>query len=307
MRPTIVSLVLVLLFSAPALGEGNAPARSGPPAPAATFTLAGGAIQQAVADLDGDGEVGVTRLLVRPGLDVFFSPALQASFSLGASLDCYDFRGDDGLAGAEPFDDVRGLRLSTFARYALDDEWTLIGGPSLRMVAESGADLTDGASFGFLGGAVWKATETLSIGPGLGFFTEIEDDPVVFPFLLIDWRFADGWSIGTGRGLGATAGPGLTLGWDFAESWTLELGARWERLRFRLDDDPVAPDGVGQDEAIPVLLALTWKPTRETSVSLFAGMRFRGRLTVFDDGGKKLLREDYDPAPFFGLGFSLRF
>jgi len=309
-RAIAVTLAVLLLAGSALAQEEKKPPTGGPPVPTGpvtSFKLEGAAVHQAGTDLEEDGDFNVNRFFIQPALDVFFSPKLQASFALGYSLDRYDFRGKKGIAAAEPWDDVDTLRFTALTRYAIDDTWTLFGVPTIQFAAERGASLSDGFTFGVYAGAAWKASETLSIGPGAGFFSEIEDRGVFFPFLVIDWQIADQWSMGTGRGLAATRGPGLALEWTFADRWALGLGSRWEQFRFRLDDDGVAPDGVGEEESVPVFLMLSYRPAERSSVSLLAGMNFYGSVSVFDDRGKRLAGEDYDPTPFLGLAFSLTF
>jgi hypothetical protein len=303
-----LAVILTLLSStAPAAEEGRPPEKSAPPGPILSFSFGGGAVLRPAADLEEGGDVAVTRLDLRPGIKAFISRDLQVAFGLGYSLDRYDFDGKRGLAAAEPWDDVETLRFTAFSRYRIDDRWTLFGAPSIRASAERGADLSDGFTWGVFAGASFKAGDTLTIGPGAGVFTDIEDRVTVFPFLLVDWTFADRWSLGTGRGYAASRGPGLALTWAFADEWKTSLGIRWERRRFRLDDDAIAPDGIGQEESLPISLALTHEFSRASSITLLAGMSLAGSLSLHDERGHRLTREDRDPAPFVGLTFSLEF
>jgi hypothetical protein len=297
---TATAALIVVLLAGVSVGEEEKPSF-----PLVGPSLEGAAVWQPEVDIDEGGKFRVNRYFIQPGVDAFLSRGFQLSVNLGYAFDDYEFEGLE----TEPWDDVESLRLSVFTRYELNEEWTLFGLPTVRWSAERGADLSDGTTYGFLGGASWKAGENLTIGPGFGVFSELEDDPVFFPILLIDWKFADRWSLRTGRGLAASRGPGLILGWDFADDWAVELGGRWEQFRFRLDGDEEAgtKDGVGEEESIPVFLALTWKPTKRSAVSLLGGVNLRGRLKVFDDRGDELASESYDPAPFLGVAFTLRF
>lgn len=305
MKALALSLTLLIAAGA-AAAEEEKKKPDGPPAgmpslPLFGPSLAGGAVWQPDTDLDEGGKFRVNRFYIRPGVDAFLSPGFQLSLGLGYAYDDYEFSGEG------PWDDVESLRLSLFTRYVLDESWTLFGVPSIRWNAERGASLSDGFTWGLFAGASWKAGETLTIGPGFGFFSEIEDDPVIFPILLIDWKFADRWSVRTGKGLAATRGPGLMLGYEIADHWAVELGGRWEQFRFRLEGEGATKDGVGEDESIPVYLALTWKPAERASVSLLGGVNLRGRLKTFDDGGDEVASSKYDPAPFLGVAFSLSF
>lgn len=299
MRTIVAIPFLLALLAAPALA-----AEEGRPASVA-FRLDAAVFHRSFADLSGGGGFRATRLDVEPGLDLFFSRSFGASLGLGFSHHRYEFEGTEGV---DPWGAVESFRLSAFARWALDDRWTLFGGPSLRFAAERSADLADGASVGGFAGAAFAVSETLRIGPGVGAFTEIEDSAVVFPFLLVDWEFAPDWSLSTGRGPGATRGPGLTVEWSFADDFSVALGARWEELRFRRDDDGApASGGVGEDESFPVILELAWRPAPRTRVSLFAGTSFGGRLRLIDRSGRELADRDYDPALFLGVALSLPF
>jgi hypothetical protein len=82
-------------------------------------------------------------------------------------------------------------------------------------------------------------SESLSIGPGLGWFSEIDGGSSAFPILLIDWKITDKWRLNTGRGLAASQGPGLTLNYQLAERWPLGLIGRYEKTRFALGDNPL--------------------------------------------------------------------
>jgi hypothetical protein len=274
-----------------------------PSGPVVSPTLAGGYVHQFTTDLEDAGDFSVNRFFIRPGVDFFFGPRLQASLNLGCLLDRYEFGG----TAADPFEDVNTFRLSAFTRFALNDTTTLFGVPAVQWAAERGAPLSDGFTFGIYAGASFQISDSLTLGPGAGFFSEIEDRGLIFPFLLIDWKFAENWSLGTGRGLAATRGPGLRVEWSFADRWSLAAGGRWEQLRFRLDDDRIAPDGVGEEQSIPLFLALTHEWGERSSISLLAGVNLAGSVSMFDVQGRKLDRRDYDPAPFLGVAFSLTF
>ena len=54
--------------------------------------------------------------------------------------------------------------------------------------------------WGLFAGIAWDINENLSIGPGFGAFTQIEDDDLdVFPILLVDWDITPKLSLSTNR------------------------------------------------------------------------------------------------------------
>jgi hypothetical protein len=264
----------------------------------------GGAVHQFKTDIDDGGEFSINRLFIQPGVRFLVNPTTSASISVGFGHNNYDFSGGDGFAGLRPWGTANTWRLSTPVRWTPDDKWTVFGFPTLRFAAESGANLTDGATVGGLIGVSYKFSESLTIGPGLGVLGQIEDDVSLFPILVIDWKLTDTLRLSTGRGLAATQGPGLTLQWRPTKSWDIGLGVRSDKLRFRLDDSGIAPDGVGQDRSIPVSLSVNYRYNRRLRLAFLGGVEFAGKLRVEDDRGKKIESTDYDPAPF--LGFSVR-
>ena len=309
MRVAFALAVILTLLSgtAPAAEAEHPLEKAAPPGSIISFSVGGGSVLRPAADLEEGGDVAVTRFDLRPGIKAFISRDFQIAVGFGYSLDRYDFDGKRGLAAAEPWDDVETLRFTALSRYRIHDRWTLFGAPSVRASSEQGADLSDGLTWGIFAGASFKAGKTLTIGPGAGVFTDIEDRVTVFPFLLIDWTFADRWSLGTGSGHAASRGPGLALTWDFADEWKAAIGIRRELRRFRLDDGAIAPDGVGEEESLPISLALTHEFAKGSSITLLAGVSLAGSLSLHDERGHRLTREDRDPAPFVGLNFTLEF
>lgn len=314
-----LALLLLSLFppgSAPAQEpQGGRPPVDGAPTraqrrfgqPGPQFQLVLAAVEQFRTDLDDGGKFSTGRYYVEPRLNWGINRDLSFALGLGTLVGDYRFEGTGGLAGLRPWDDVLSPSLNGFVRWGFATDWTLFAIPTVRAAAESGADLGDGVTGGILAGASYRFSETLTVGPGFGFLTQIEDDPSVFPILLIDWSLSEELALRTGGGVAATQGPGLTLAWQFEEEWEAAVGARYDRFRFRLDDSGVAPGGVGEDSATSVFatVAHTWESG--TSLTLLTGLDLGGRLRLDDPAGNRLLSESFDPAPFVGFVLEARF
>lgn len=262
-----------------------------------------GAVHRFNADLDRGGKFERSTYFARISASRSWGSAFRGGLSISYEHDDYGF---DSLA-EEPWSDVRTLGFSLPLSYRADDNWSLFALPRLRYAAESDADLSDGREVGILAGAIYKVNERLSIGPGFGVFSQIESGSDLFPILLVDWQITDTFSLETGRGLAASRGPGLTLKWDPAGDWSFGLSGRYEKRRFRLDDKGTAPDGVGEDKAIPVALTATYEPNPKFSVNLLAGAEFAGNLRLESDKGKRISDQGYETAPFAGLVLSAKF
>ena len=116
-----------------------------------------------------------------------------------------------------------------------------------------------------------------------------------------EWQITDQLSLTTGRGIAASRGPGLTLNWNPDHAWKLALGARYEKLRFRLDEQGTVANGVGQDRAVPLTLLLSYQPSSALELSLLGGVAYAGELQLEDADGNVLQDTEYDDAPYLGL------
>ena len=305
MRYLPAHFLLIILFALP-----FSTAHAQPPATQDDgwrWTLQGAAVHQFDADLDQGGEVGVNRYFLNIAVSRQFTSQFNMGLAIGYGVDSYDFSGESGFGALDPWDDIRETRISLPMRYFASREWTLFAIPSLRYQAEQGASLGDGQSGGLLAGAIYRFSETFSIGPGIGVFSEIEDDASVFPILLINWKLTDTLSVETGGGLAASRGPGVQLTWNPANNWRFAFGGRYEKTRFRLDDDGVAPGGVGEDEAVPLYALAEYSWSEEVKLSFIAGAEVGGSLRLEDSSGNRISESDLDTAAFLGLTFRARF
>jgi len=271
------------------------------------LSLSGGAATQFETSIDSGGDFKVDTFFVRADATRNFGNRWNSGLSLEYAEDRYKFSGATGFGGLDPWSNIRRLSIGVPVRYRADDNWTLFGLPSLRYSGETGASLSDSQFWGLLVGAAYRFNDRLTIGPGVGVFSDIEDSNSVFPILLVDWKITDTVTLKTGSGLEASRGPGLSLNWSATQQWSFGLSTRYEKSRFRLDDEGPAPDGVGEDRSVPVAITARYKPNNDIELTLLGGMDFAGRLRLEDADGNRLSSSDYDTAPFAGAFARVRF
>jgi hypothetical protein len=301
----ILPFLLADLSFSQGLPGKNAPQEK-PDTKWSTF-IRGGYVYQFDTDMDNsNGSFTTDRFFVQPGIT--YSPDYTRSYSLafGYGYDGYDFTGENGFGALRPWDDIHSFRLSAPIRFTKGQSWSFFIVPTIRVTGESGADLNDSLTGGGFAGFAYKFNEHLTIGPGIGIVTQIEDDTSIFPVLIINWKITDTLSLETGRGLGATLGPGITLNWQMTEQWHLALGGRYEKLRFRLDDKAETPNGIGQDTSFPVFGGVTYNINSSARVSLIGGFETSGELQLEDHDGNVLKQQDYESAAFLGFSFYFR-
>jgi hypothetical protein len=274
---------------------------------AVRWTLQAGVVHQSSASLDEGGDMSAGRYFVSGGLGKVFGGRWRLGVSLNYGEDRYNFSGSNGFGALDPWDRTRELQFSMPLQYFTNQGWTVYAIPSVRFNAQSGASLNDGKIGGLIAGASYRVNDTLTIGPGVGVFSEIEDSTNFFPILIIDWKITDTLSLETGSGSAASRGPGLQLRWQTASNWEFAFGGRYEKTRFRLDDKGPAPDGVGQDKAFPLFALAEYALGKDTKVSLIGGAEVSASMRLEDSKGNLITDSNLSTAPFFGATFQTRF
>lgn len=272
------------------------------------FKVDGGAAYQPEVDLKkNEGGFARDRWFFSAGADYGWSRRDSIGLSIGSGRSTYDFREDARSDGISPWNKIEESRVSVVGRFGLGENSSVIVIPSLRQTGENGASSSDSQTYGLLTAAFWKVRDTLTIGPGIGVFTRLEDGTRVFPILAIDWDISERWNLSTGRGLAATQGPGLTLSYQLNPAWSLSLAGRYEDFEFRLDDKGVASGGVGRDKSIPLVLSTRFESSANYTFSAFVGAEMGGSLSLRDQFGNALQEYDYDTALVLGVTFGIRF
>jgi len=267
----------------------------------------GGLVHQFDTDIDNGGSFSVNRLFIQGGPAYATEGGTSVSLSIGYGRDDYDFSGDSGFGVRQPWEDIHTVRFSMPLRWQVSEKWTGFAAPTLRFTGENGADFNDSMTGGAFAGFSYRYSKRLRIGPGIGVLTQLEDSTRVIPILVINWKITDTLSLNTGRGIGATLGPGLTLAWKPSRPWTFTIGGRYERLRFRLADDGVVPNGIGDDRSFPIFCGIEYSFTPMFHVSVIGGVEVGGELRLEDENGNEIVEEKHDPAGFLGVAFSARF
>lgn len=272
------------------------------------FKVTGGGVHQSDSDLtDSGGGFAVDRGFISASLDYGWSLRDSIGISVGGGKSSYVFDDLTGFGGGDPWNKIEDTRVSVTWRFGLGETGSFFVIPTARVDAEKGAGSGDSTTYGLYAATAWRIREGLTIGPGFGVFSRLEDGARFFPILAIDWDITDRWNLSTSRGLAASQGPGLTLGYQLNEDWALGLSGRYEDIEFRLDDEGAAAGGVGRDQSMPLVFIATLEPSPKLDLSVFAGIELNGTLKLKDAMGEVIDESSYDPAPIFGATFEFRF
>jgi hypothetical protein len=308
--PKCVSIIslLCLMFATNAFSaqevSGNNSERAG--AIGWSAFARGGFMHQMDADIDGGGSFSVNRFSFHAGPTYSYAEGSSLSLAVGYGFDSYHFSGKTAFGSREPWHDVHSFRFSIPWRWKINDRWTGLMSPTLRYSATDGVDVNDAVTGGGLAAFSYRYSDRLSIGAGLAIMTQLEDNTQVIPIVTIQWKITDTLSLQSGRGTGATLGPGLSLKWRPSRNWSFSFGARYEKLRFRLHNKTVS-NGIGEDRSFPIFAGIEYQCNPKTYISLIGGMTIGGELSLADRKGWTIIEEEHDPAGFLGIAFSTRF
>ena len=263
--------------------------------------------EQFDSSIDNGGKVGVSRYGAELRLDMhmFENDDLQLRFAY--QRDEWDFSGSTGLGGDDPWDQVNTVDLALQWTHQLESKNQLFGGPLIRWSGDAGANQSDSDVLGGLVGITHVYSDTLVLGGGVGVIGSLEDDSRLFPVIVIDWKLSDDVRLSSDLTNRFGSKTGVELVWTPREDWSLGVGIAYDYNRFRLDNDGVAPGGVGEAISIPLTLRASYHPSPSVDITVFGGAVFGGELSVVDSAGSTLQTENYDSAGTIGLLARIRF
>ncbi|MBP2675332.1 MAG: hypothetical protein H6Q84_2172 [Deltaproteobacteria bacterium] len=297
-------ILLGFLLVTPAWGQEG---RSGQPRGGEDASFAVNVVPafQFDANIDGGGEFSVSRYLFLFEAAKRIGPKHDLALSLFYDHEDFDFDGSTGSWGTSPWNEVHRLGVGVSYARNLAGGWRLGFAPSLEWSGESGADWSRALVYGGILSAGKRLGPGLTLGIGAGVFYRLEETKA-FPFLLVNWKISDRLRLSNPLRAGPTGPAGLELVLTAAEGWDIGFGGAWRSVRFRLDGDGIAPDGIGEIGSVPVWLRLS-RGTGRFGVDAYAGAVWGGRLRVEDETGGELGARSYDPAPFAALRAQARF
>ena len=280
----------------------NTPKQSG-----TKYNLSVSALHQPEVDIDGGGNFSLSSGLLRFGLKRSVGPGSSIGLGLSYDVDDYDFTGITEFGGEDPWNDVRRFGISLPYFKLLNQSWAMGLSPSVNWLQEYDAKSDDSLSYGITGFATRSFTRARSLGFGAGVFKTIDDETDFFPFIAIDWRFNDQWRLSNPFDANALGPAGLELSYRINDRWQLGGGGVYRSFRFRLDNDGVAANGVGENKSAIAFLRLRRFSPTGLNVDFYAGTALAGELKLDDKNGRRLASSNYDDALFVALTLSIDF
>lgn len=252
------------------------------------------------------GDYSAENLLLRAGISGDLGNGHRAGVMLNYDYSDYSFSNPVQFGGRAPWGNIERYGFSLPLSLALNDGWSVGIAPAVDWSGERGADSGNSRSWGGLFSASKRYASGNRLGFGFGAFDRLEKTSV-FPMLLVDWKLSERWKLVNPLPAGPTGPAGLEIDYRLDSDWNVGLGAAWRSSRFRLGTANAVANGIGEERGAPVFLRATRSFGKQAALNLYAGMITNGQLRLEDATGNTLRRIDYDPAPFAGATFTLRF
>lgn len=204
--------------------------------------------------------------------------------------------------GQAPWAGISTPQLGLSVSYSPSAAWRFSLSPSVEWSAETGVGTADAATYG----AVLLATHTVSpgltLGLGAGVFRQIDQNRV-FPFIAVNWRITDKWTLSNPLPAGPAGGAGLELSYKLDDQWTIGAGGAYRSYRFRLNDNGPYAGGIGQNRLIPVFARVSYQFAATTRIDLYGVATTGGNVQAQSADGSQTWNSNYKTG--FGLGLNL--
>ncbi|MDB9741619.1 DUF6268 family outer membrane beta-barrel protein [Akkermansiaceae bacterium] len=255
------------------------------------------------SDLDSSNSVSVNHASLKTGLPLKKTDSVFVALSATYVTEEYDFDGD-----FQPWDDFQQLSIGIPVFIDFSDDWKWSSIYSVASSKEQGADFNDSLSYGVVTSLNYRYSDTLTIGPGFGLYSQIEDSASIYPIISLNWQITPDWKLATGPSEGASSGANLYLQYSALDRWNFTAGAYYQSNRFRLSSSSDAStNGVGETEVTAAYAVAKYRAHDSFSVSLIAGLSVGDSYELSNSSGRKLREESTDAATFVGVRVNYNF
>jgi len=235
-------------------------------------------------------KISVTSTEIRLGFPLVLKPGLIIAANASHERHFYD--SDIG------FNELLSTKASLFALYDINSQWRAMGISTLSTDHESGVNIGDAIQFSGIYGTWYSGFENILIGGGFGVSTGIDNNLSGFPIIILDWQFAEKFTLTTRPTPGTRFGPGVSLLYKHSDPIALFLGARYINEEYLLMNEDVYSHDTARAFA-----TLQYQFSNNVSVNTTLGLNFAGSIELENTNSKT----DLDPSVFGAINVSWDF
>jgi hypothetical protein len=296
--PSSTARALAALAVAASMAAATAAQAQGGPPPLSSVSAA--ALARLNAGLDGGGDFSANGIVAKGSLGRALGSSFTAALTLSYAYEDWSFDTPNAFGRAAPWTSLNVPSVGANVSYRHSDRLSMFVAPQVAWNYESGANASDGMSYGAAFGAIYAYSPTLTLGLGAAAFRQVNRTNI-FPFVVVNWKINDKLTLSNPLEAGPTGGPGIELTYGIDDAWDAGIGVAFRDTRFRLKDDGPQPGGIGEDKGIPLFAHVAYSPTKAVKVDLYAGAILNGRLKVLDANGSTVMSSDYGAQPVLGI------
>ena len=257
-------------------------------------------------EIDNGGSFSLNRYSIGVDLKKQIDKQWSISLDAGYSLSDYDFSGSEGFGALDPWDKINKASVGFRVNYQLSRKWGVGAGPFVRFSGESGADFGDSVTYGGTLGFLYTPSRNFFAGAGVFISSRIEDDVLFVPGLLFNWQINEKLRFSSLlTGIRTELGPRVQFNYDIGQGFSTGLSVGYEFQRFRLDDEVIAVNGVGDIKVLPVWGSIYYNLNKVVRLAFYGGAGFLGELELEDSSGDRIEKEDFDTLFFIGGGIRI--
>lgn len=248
---------------------------------------------------DGDGRIAVTDA----GFGVSRTATLDRGFVRFSAAYHRATLEESGDNAAATWTGIAGEydRFGVSAFYLRPGRWTWTALAGVETAHRAGVSLEEGLSGLTLIAAQTRVAEGLSLGAGLLAGWRLEDDPLIIPVPVLEYRWGREWTLALDRGLSLRHRPGNGSGQYFLE-------AAWDTHRYRLpDSEAAAPGGVLAHRQVTAHVGWEGELYRRLTTRWFVGSAVWQEFALKDSDGDTVRRVRTEPAFSAGVQFRYAF
>lgn len=296
-------LVLVMAFDTSSQA-GEVISESRRPQPTSFLTVNVAGAHMVDTDLDAGGDFGFSHLYV--GMNTLKLRRDNLTTGLSVRFDTEDYRFGDTSIFGDGWDTVSRLQLSAPTTWEVNRKWFLMAIPSFELAAEGDLFDSEAANYGIIGSVSRVFGRERVIGVGAGVFSGIGDTSG-FGYIAVRWRLNEDWLIANPFRPGPTGPAGIELIYQGVPGFDFGIGSAYRKYSFRLDEEGLAPGGIGEIESAPIWLRISSVPNDNLFIDLYLGAATFGEVDAKDDDENKIVSDEFDAGLLVGLNVSARF
>jgi len=296
----LILMVLGIIYCAPLPGLAQDPQADDE---GIGLILSLSTVEQFEADV-GDSRFDVSSYLVK--LDKNLVQSQKMILNLGASfvVSDYSFSGPPADPWSDPWKTIRSADAGLAFILPTEGNWSYILAGTLGWMWEEGADVAEGQVQGIIAAATYAFRDDRHLGVGVGVFEGLEEK-MIFPYAAVSWKFNEKLSLSNPLRVGPAGPAGLELTYEASDRWQIGGGVADRSFRFRLDDEGIAPDGIGEMTGVLTWVRASRRASPKVMVDIYAGAILSGEVSMEDSGGRKLENESFGTVPLAAVTLEL--